>query len=299
MLGIRVGRIRPGGYVAAAEILGERRQAIVGLPRQDFRFEQRDLAGIDGLYRLQIRVSYQTIPIEPQEIEGLLLVRSRYHFAFLLPFRPHVSETWSWFVEQIGRQAAGLGVDFFVVDLAVATDECALIDGRPDLFAVDHILHFLEPCRVDDRDPSLSPLRRVDPIENQVVSALIVDVDAGVAVGCFQLAVARAQNLARQDDLAAFADNFVDHNGLLLRIEVPVHGHPVFAKIDPGQRPPVVAQERTGGSADELGADVKRHGLNAALDQTVDVQISGRHHDPALSHHRGSRRIADKDRLVR
>ena len=159
------------------------------------------------------------------------------------------------------------------------------VGGRLDPRLRDEIFRFLylRHHRIDDRDAALAERGRVDAVENETVSALVVDVDARVAAGDLQPAVAGTENLTGNRDLAPLWGNIRDDDRLSLRVEVSLDGNTIDAEGDAGQRLAAgVQQAAAGGRAQKGIAYMERHGVHAALHETVDVQIAGRDRDASL-----------------
>ena len=137
--------------------------------------------------------------------------------------------------------------------------------------------------RVDDRDASLAERGRVDAVENESVVALVVDVDARIAAGHLQPAVARADDLAGQRDLSPPRHDVADNDRLLLGVEVCLDGSTIGAEGDAGQRPAAgIHQAAAGDRAPERVPHAERHRVHAALHESVDVEVAGRDRDAAL-----------------
>jgi hypothetical protein len=136
--------------------------------------------------------------------------------------------------------------------------------------------------RVDDRDLADAVLGGVDPVDDQLVVAVVGDVDVGVAVGRLDHPAAGAQDLAGQDDPAALGHHVVHDDGLLAASKYALTGTRSVPKLTPVSGLPLSSISSSVRPEREVAADVQFDVLRAALDQAVDVQVTGRDGDGAL-----------------
>ena len=153
---------------------------------------------------------------------------------------------------------------------------------RHHIVCIDRVFGLGAFLGLDHRDPAAARLGRVDAVEDELILALVVDVDAGVAMRHLETAVAGAQDLAGNGDVAAAGHDLVHHDGLLDDVEITADRHAVGAERDARQRLAAVVQERLGAIRREVRSHLERDGLHPALDQAVDVQVARRDVDTAL-----------------
>ena len=149
-------------------------------------------------------------------------------------------------------------------------------------------LHPVDARGVDQGDLAHAVLAGVDAVGDELVVAVVDDVHAGVAMGRLDLAVARAQDLARQDHAPALGHDVLHHDGLLGVVEIGLDRDALVAEVHPRHgialavdQLPVVRPDRIGIGV-EAGIDFQFDSLRAALDQAVDVEETRRHGDGAL-----------------
>ena len=234
--------------------------------RQVFRdglgFQQRLLVRVEDVSLAPGIVTGQRVPqsVMAEQIEGSLLEFGDGRLRLLLSFGPDVAQA------RFGRKcdrATGRVIDRALQDVVDRGDDgvaSAHIDRSHLQRAVvgrfghgsirsDDVFLLQRPRgsrRINDRDLAIAILRRVDAIDDRLVWAVIADIDVGVAVSDFQSPVAGAENLARDDDATAAGNDVVNHDGLLLGVEVAHDGNSVGSEVDSRLWLAGVVQERLG-----------------------------------------------------
>ena len=265
-----------------------------------FRFKQRRLIPIRGNLRFPTVVLHQRIGdlVVTDQVEALLLVDRNHDGRLLLTFGPDVELilrglildrvdkfVWIWHrlirqrrVNDCTRVFSGarnqdtLGVDF--VDLAVA----------------DLVLDHLERAGIDDGDFAHAVRGDVDTVQHQSIRAVVVDIDRRESIGHLELPVAGAENPTGQRDRPTLRYDLLDYDRLLVWIPVAVHLELWIGRrteANAGQRVSIaVAETRDRARRNEAGVDDQLDRVGAALDQPVDVQVSGRDVDSSQSENR-------------
>ena len=142
-----------------------------------------------------------------------------------------------------------------------------------------------EAGAVVDRDRADAVGRHVDQVGSQLPLAAVADVDAGVAAGCAQFAVAGADDLPGQRDAPALGRDRVEQDGAVGSIEEARDRHVARAVADAGQRVAQRIGEAGGAPRVEVLVDDERVLDHAALHQAVDVQVLGADVDVAQRQH--------------
>ena len=149
-------------------------------------------------------------------------------------------------------------------------------------------LRLIVLCRdqVGDGDFADAVERGVHAVEHQRRARLVVDLHIGVTVGHLQLAVAGAEHLAGDVDLAPGGRDRVQHDGLQGSIPPPADGHTVAAKAQTCQWPVAGIGQACGAlRRDKRRGHVQGDGLHPALNHPIDVDVARVDVDRALGQH--------------
>ena len=158
-----------------------------------------------------------------------------------------------------------------------------------DLTSSDRVLYFFQGVRIDNRDLPLTEGRHIDPVKNEIVGALVVDLNTGVAVGHFELTVARAEYLACERDRAALGNYLLKHYRPPGSVEVTEYRNRNVirvvrvVKMDAGKRVSVIIDKaRRLRAWIKILVNMQPDDICPALDQPVDIQIPGSNVDTTL-----------------
>ena len=264
--------------------------------RPRFGFEQRKLVVVEDVLTLPLVVRHQPVPVETEQVEALGLIDADGRLGARLAFDPDVFEALLRLVTDV-RQSVGTAVvrgarkvvlhcrhhGVAAAHVLVRNDRQAVVALLGDhLVGVDRVFGLGQACGVDDGDLAVARLGGVDPVEDQLVLALVVDIDAGVAMSYLDVAVAGAEDLSCEHDPSALRHDVVDHDRLLGGVEVALDRHPVRPEGDAAAGVTVVVEETLGLRGAETRIDFQRDGLHPTLDHAVDVEVARRHRDAAL-----------------
>src|SRR5204863_2043352 len=119
---------------------------------------------------------------------------------------------------------------------AGAGNQLTLVFVLEDRYTVGDVFDLAQRDGIDDGDSALALRRRVDAVHHEVISARVVDRDAGVPIRDAQRAVAGADDLPGQRDASALRHDVVDHDRAVGGIEILFDRHAVGAERNPRQR---------------------------------------------------------------
>ena len=148
--------------------------------------------------------------IAAEQVEGVLLVLEDGGLRELLAFGPDIVQARARQVLlRAGEARVRIGLRVFdlaeVVVAADAGDQLAVVDLARNAARVDGVLRLglvivvriADARGVDDRDLADAVLRRVDPVDDELVVAVVRDVDTGVAVSRLDEAAAACSGSGR------------------------------------------------------------------------------------------------------
>ena len=204
--------------------------------REGLGFQQRTRVGELVLLPLVGVVRRQPVleaGAAAKQVETVLLVLGDGGLHEFLAFGPHVAQAGARQVLLGTGQAGGAG-GLGINDTAEAVvtthglHQVRVINFARDARSIHRVLglglvvaHAVNNARrVDDGDLAFAVLGGVDAVDDELVVAVVGDVDTGIAVGRLDHAAAGAQNLAGQDHAAPFGHHVFHHDGLLGRIEI-------------------------------------------------------------------------------
>ena len=298
------------GGIALAHIVHQQGGAGVGRSDDDLGLQQRCAVGELLLDILGLGVRRQKIPVKSEEVEAALLVGVDLGLGHRLTFGPRVVAARHRVVVQ--RQVAlcpcvgldpSLGVDGVVADAAHRSAAIGL-EGQRAL--LQHpgprtVLHREDLAAqgggVGDGDGSHPVLRHIDRANRQFITALVVDLDRGIATGHLDVTIAGADDGAGQVDLTASGlDVFQDDQSLVGIKEAIDCDQVVGPEADALSDVACTGGEIDRAGGRKVGADGEFDGVHTALHQAIDVQIAGIDVDGAHGEHHGLARFLEAGR---
>ena len=154
--------------------------------------------------------------------------------------------------------------------------ERALLDHAGELAVFDGELLPPQGGAVGDGDHTDTVFGNVDGVDGQLIGAAVIDLDRGVATGHAQLAIARADDGARDVDATGQGLDRIEHDELLVDVKEAIdRGQPIGTERNAGAHVALgVGKVDRGGGCKVLG-NMELDRVNAALYEAVDVQIAG------------------------
>ena len=259
------------------------------------RLKQRCIVGELGISGCGLLVGHQTVPVKAEQVETLLLVNIQYSAGLGLTFGPEVVQPRRWLVgKSTGRIQIRLRADQLVANgrHAVHGTQHPLLDAVLNLATRNPVGIAPQCCAVSDGDQAHPIGGNIDGIHGQVEGGFVLDVDRCITTGHPKFSAAGAQNLAGNIDLPTLGHDRVQHNHALIGIKKSINRRPsISAKVDT-----LTHLAKFVGKVHRLAwikglINVQRNAVKSALNQAIEIEVTGIDIDRAQRKHAGAWRV--------
>ncbi|ETR65491.1 MAG: hypothetical protein OMM_06032 [Candidatus Magnetoglobus multicellularis str. Araruama] len=165
----------------------------------------------------------QKIPVFTYEIKTFLFVFSYSDLCGFLTFNPGIILTILWFISNCLTKFKARGAAFFRIlngCFAISSYAFTLIFLALNLIIHNCVDNFFQGISIHNGEFAWCCIGHINIIDYQLVWAVIVNFNIGVAISDTYTPIASTHNLTRQGNITSFRFNIFNHNGLFSIVKV-------------------------------------------------------------------------------